>query len=123
MSIKSSFKIPYHSPMIRSLLQQELLSLISHAKPHQPIVIVCIGTDRSTGDSLGPLVGSQLLKYRSSFFHVYGTIAEPVHALNLSDVLTVIHTAHPTPFIIGIDACLGQTSSVGSIITALGPVK
>lgn len=109
--------------MIRSLLQQELLSLIAHAKPFQPIVIVCIGTDRSTGDSLGPLVGTQLTKYRSSLFHVYGTIAEPVHALNLSEVLTNIHTAHPSPFIIGIDACLGQTSSVGSIMTALGPVK
>ena len=30
-------------------------------KKHQPIIILCIGTDRSTGDSLGPLVGSFLL--------------------------------------------------------------
>jgi len=29
-------------------------------KPH--IDIVCVGTDRSTGDSLGPFIGSALLK-------------------------------------------------------------
>jgi len=123
MSIKPAFKILYHSPLVRSTLQQELLSLISYAKPLQPIVVVCIGTDRSTGDSLGPLVGTNLLKYRSTLFHVYGTIAEPVHALNLENVLKDIHLKHPSPFIIGIDACLGQSQSVGSIITALGPVR
>lgn len=28
--------------------------------PHQEIVILCIGSDRSTGDSLGPIIGHQL---------------------------------------------------------------
>jgi len=123
MDTNPPIKIPYNSPMIRSLLQQELTNLLRHALPHQPIIIICIGTDRSTGDSLGPLVGSSLAKYRSSFIHVYGTIAEPVHALNLADTLASIKKQHTHPFIIGVDACLGQASSVGCIQAGQGPVR
>ncbi|MFC6334332.1 spore protease YyaC [Paenibacillus septentrionalis] len=123
MDTNQPIKIPYNSPMIRSLLQQELTNLLQQALSHQQIVVICIGTDRSTGDSLGPLVGSSLTKYRSSFMHVYGTIADPVHALNLADTLTNIHKQHPDPFIIGIDACLGQATSVGCIQAGSGPVR
>ena len=30
-------------------------------------IILCIGTDRATGDCLGPLVGEQLLNYSERF--------------------------------------------------------
>ena len=40
-------------------ISKELLGLLPIGK-NQPIVFVCIGTDRSTGDSLGPLVGTLL---------------------------------------------------------------
>ena len=42
------------------------------------VVFLCIGTDRATGDALGPLVGSYLLK--NGLENVYGTVDEPVHA-------------------------------------------
>lgn len=123
MDNNQSIKVLYNSPMIRTLLQQELTNLLQSALPQQPIVVICIGTDRSTGDSLGPLVGSSLAKYRSSFMHVYGTIAEPVHALNLADTLQKVKQQFNNPFIIGIDACLGQATSVGCIQAGLGPVR
>lgn len=123
MDTNQSIKVLYNSPMIRTILQQELTNLLQNALPQQPIVVVCIGTDRSTGDSLGPLVGSSLAKYRSSFMHVYGTIAEPVHALNLSDTLQEVEQQFTNPFIIGIDACLGQATSVGCIQAGHGPVR
>ena len=44
-------------------------------------MFLCIGTDRATGDALGPLVGSYLLK--NGLENVYGTVDEPVHAENL----------------------------------------
>ena len=44
-------------------------------------VIVCIGTDKCIGDCLGPLVGT-LLKDNLLPLPVYGTISNPVHALN-----------------------------------------
>lgn len=90
---------------------------------NRDIVIVCIGTDRSTGDSLGPFIGSQLKKNNLTSFYVYGTIADPVHAVNLEDKMKEIYHKFADPFIIGIDACLGRSSSVGIISIADGPVQ
>ncbi|SET15084.1 putative sporulation protein YyaC [Salinibacillus kushneri] len=89
------------------------------------IVVVCIGTDRSTGDSLGPMVGT-LLNDQSKLLnnlYIYGTLEEPVHAKNLEDQLKMIHQRHQNPYIVAIDACLGKQSSIGSIITGYGPMK
>ena len=45
------------------------------------ILFLCIGTDRSTGDSLGPLVGHSLSRFTLPHARVYGTLDRPVHAL------------------------------------------
>lgn len=90
---------------------------------NREIVIVCIGTDRSTGDSLGPLIGTLLEERSLKHISVYGTLDEPVHAVNLVDKLAAIQEAHQNPYIIGVDACLGKVSSVGNIILGNGPVK
>ena len=42
-----------------------------------------IGTEPSTGDSLGPLVGTMLEKMAIPSLRIYGTLDEPVHAVNL----------------------------------------
>ncbi|MGI6492470.1 MAG: spore protease YyaC [Pelotomaculum sp.] len=76
-------------------------------------VLLCIGTDRSTGDCLGPLVGSKLLQ--QNFFIVYGTLDKPVHASNLKEKLDMIYKQNRNPFIVAIDACLGRLESVGYI--------
>jgi len=78
-------------------------------------VLLCIGTDRSTGDSLGPLVGSKLDLLQQEFFVVYGTLDKPVHASNLKEVLDMIYKKNRNPFIIAVDACLGRLESVGYI--------
>ena len=90
---------------------------------HRPIVFVCIGTDRSTGDSLGPFVGSRLKKYNFSDIPLYGTLEHPVHAMNLAETAERIEREHNHPFIVGIDACLGQLASVGNIKVSPGPLK
>lgn len=90
---------------------------------NQDIVIVCIGTDRSTGDALGPLVGTKLIDHNLNSFYVYGTLEEPIHAVNLEEKLTEINIKHHNPFIIGIDACLGRSTSIGYISIHDGPVK
>ncbi|KGX89238.1 spore protease YyaC [Pontibacillus marinus] len=90
---------------------------------NRDVVIVCIGTDRSTGDSLGPLIGSLLEDANLKHIKVYGTLDEPVHAVNLQEKLDLIKERHRRPYIIGIDACLGKVSSVGNIILGEGPVK
>ncbi|WP_042464249.1 spore protease YyaC [Neobacillus dielmonensis] len=89
----------------------------------RPIVFICIGTDRSTGDSLGPLVGTLLEEKGLKQFSVYGTLDDPIHAVNLAEKLTEIQTKHIDPYIIGIDACLGRIKNVGMIQLGAGPVK
>lgn len=89
---------------------------------HVPLVIVCIGTDRSTGDALGPLVGSQLQERQIPGAHIYGTLENPVHAVNLEETLADIQQRHESPFIIGIDACLGKHKNIGTIAVNDGPV-
>lgn len=116
-------KIPYREPGIQSAIIHRLLLHFAQVAPGQEMVIICIGTDRSTGDCLGPLVGTSLAKYNSPNFHLYGTLEEPVHAMNLQDTLDQIYEKFTNPFIIGIDACLGQTASVGSIQVVQGPLR
>ena len=79
-----------------------------------PPVILCIGTDRLIGDSLGPLAGS-LLQRAHCPLPVYGTLAQPVHALNLTDFLAEIRRTHPNSPVIAIDASLGPASRIGCL--------
>lgn len=77
-------------------------------------VIVCIGTDKCIGDCLGPLVGT-LLKDNLLPLPIYGTVSNPVHALNINNYLNIIKQNHPNSKIIAIDACLGESNSIGEI--------
>lgn len=77
-------------------------------------IIVCIGTDRCIGDCLGPLVGT-LLKSKNFPLPVYGTVSDPIHALNIDKKLNEIKLLHTHSNIIGIDACLGDSDSIGEI--------
>lgn len=103
-------------------LAEDLLAHIPRVT-NRPIVFICIGTDRSTGDSLGPLVGTLLEEKNLTSFHVYGTLDEPIHAVNLAEKLKEIQSKHVEPYIIGIDACLGRMKNVGVIQIGTGPVK
>lgn len=82
---------------------------------NKPIIILCIGTDRATGDCLGPIVGYKLKSYSLTNAIIYGTLAEPIHAKNIEETIYHINSAYDNPFIIAIDACLGKTSHVGMI--------
>ena len=43
------------------------------------VVFLCIGTDRSTGDSLGPLIGYKLKEQKIRRVEIVGTLERPVH--------------------------------------------
>jgi putative sporulation protein YyaC len=83
------------------------------------IVFLCVGSDRSTGDALGPLVGT-MLKEKNIPFPVYGTLEQPVHALNIKKVMKDIRKTYEEPFIFGIDACLGDEGKIGSVFIKEG---
>jgi len=84
-------------------------------KTNRPIIFLCIGTDRSTGDSLGPLVGDKLKFLIRDKVYLYGNLEKPVHAKNLCEVIDEINSIYSNPFIIAIDASLGSFQNVGKI--------
>ncbi|MEJ6951956.1 spore protease YyaC [Natronospora cellulosivora (SeqCode)] len=87
------------------------------------LIILCVGTDRSTGDSLGPLTGTLLNKIRIFPATIIGDIHKPVHASNLEETIDDIYKNYNNPFIIAIDAGLGKQSSVGYIDVKKGPLR
>ncbi|AKN33319.1 sporulation protein [Clostridium carboxidivorans P7] len=103
--VKSNYKDPLSYYKIACFLKDYI---------NKNTIVVCIGTDRCIGDCLGPLVGT-LLKTKGFPLPVHGTIAEPIHALNIDKKLKEIKVLYPYSNIIGIDACLGDESSIGEI--------
>lgn len=87
------------------------------------LVLLCIGTDRATGDSLGPLVGYKLKDITENNIHVFGTLDHPVHAKNLVQTLSYVKLLHPNALIISIDACLGALEKVDSVSIGTGPIR
>jgi putative sporulation protein YyaC len=89
---------------------------------HEALVFCCIGTDRSTGDALGPMIGSQLKQTFSFPFQVFGTLQQPLHALNIVERQQQLQNDEQNPFIVAIDACLGDVNAIGSILIQQGPL-
>lgn len=97
--------------------------VISGRNEQQPLIFLCIGSDRATGDSLGPIVGHRLAQHPMKSVYIYGTLCEPVHAKNLQEVLSHIQSLFSDPFIIAIDASLGKASHIGYYTLARGTLK
>ncbi|SDJ56193.1 spore protease YyaC [Salimicrobium halophilum] len=105
------------------LFQEDFITTLYEWLPkNREIVIACVGTDRSTGDSYGPFVGSMLEEQGEGSFHVLGTIEEPLHAVNLEERIKEVKMKYRNPFIIAVDACLGSVSHIGSLTLAKGPL-
>lgn len=84
-------------------------------------VVLCIGSDRVTGDCLGPIVGQMLVERGANAF-VYGTLARPVTALNLKDAVRHIKSAHGDKKVLAIDSSVGKLGDVGKIHIAFGSI-
>lgn len=102
-----------------------LAGLLAELNPTRERVttLLAIGTDRSTGDSLGPFVGTRITELAPGYIPVFGTLDEPVHAVNLREKLIEIEKAFLNPIIIVVDACLGQLQNVGSITLGKGSLQ
>lgn len=123
---KSTTTLSYHYTNTNTLyqLQKNLSNFICLLNPDnkRSLVFLCIGTDRSTGDSLGPLVGTHL-QSMSAKINLFGTLSDPVHAVNLQENLHLINTLFNNPFVIAIDASLGKSSQIGYINLRQGSLK
>jgi putative sporulation protein YyaC len=128
MLVKTSYKQQYINVDSSSALKtfsDALYGLIYKGilEGYKPLVFVCIGTDRATGDSLGPLVGYKINNLKRKNVFIYGNLEEPVHAKNLDEIITSIYRKHNNPLVVAIDACLGKMENIGHITVGKGPIK
>ena len=110
----------------KSTSPQEIASFLNKCILHYPgkwseLVFLCIGSDRVTGDCLGPYIGHQLTRQLDvQDIYIYGTLKAPVHALNLEKISQRIRHLHPDGLVIAIDASLGQKKHLGYVTIADG---
>ena len=87
------------------------------------VLFLCIGTDRSTGDSLGPLIGHKLAEQNMRNASVIGTLDSPVHALNLEYSVKRAENIYSNSIIVAIDASVGNVEHIGYVTLGRGPLK
>lgn len=121
--LNSEFKLNINQPTAMYDIATHLRDIMRDATAtNYSLVVLCIGTDRSTGDSLGPLTGTKLRSF-NPYPHIYGTLDEPIHASNLKDTIHSIQTTITNPFVIAVDACLGRMENVGCVSLGKGSLK
>lgn len=89
-----------------------------------PPVILCIGSDLSVGDSLGPLVGTMLKNnFLNKNIFIYGTLSKPVTAKEVGYMHAFLAAAHPQKTVLVIDAAVGTADDVGLIKISDGGLR
>ena len=82
-------------------------------------VILCIGSDLSVGDSLGPVTGTKLKQQLAGLnCFVYGTLAKPITAHEVKYMNDFLRFTHPNSPVIAVDAAVGLAGDIGLIKVA-----
>ncbi|MCP8967482.1 spore protease YyaC [Ectobacillus ponti] len=77
--------IPYDHALAPLLIRNRLFACMPEHL--QSLTVLCIGSNRVNGDSLGPFVGTLLQGLYPERLTVVGSLREPVDALNLKETL------------------------------------
>ena len=87
-------------------------------------VVLCIGSDLSVGDSLGPVTGTRLKERLAGLnCYIYGTLAKPITAHEVKYMNEFLRSTHPEVPIIAIDAAVGLAGDIGLIKLAKRGIK
>ena len=117
------FSVDSFEPCASTKISNYLFSILEPIiLSNNQLIFICIGSDRSTGDSLGPLVGYKLKHIYNKSIHIYGSLDYPIHAKNLEDTLLKINSYFNNPYIVAIDSCLGKSLNIGKIIIKQQPL-
>ena len=101
-------------------LEEKLMDL---DREYSNIVILCIGTKSVTGDAIGPLVGESIKYLENEYVKIYGNFKDTINFKNAREVLSKIYEEYRNPYIITIDAALGNKETVGKILLSKGYIK
>jgi putative sporulation protein YyaC len=114
------YQAHYTDENVRRTLAKELRQKIQG----RDLTLLCIGTDRATGDSLGPLIGTKLASRLD--VRILGTLDDPVHAANLEDVIEDVIANmgedDDNRVILAVDAALDKSARIGMITLSDGPL-
>ncbi len=104
------FSFSINNSVVKSGIFSSLKRLYNQKMP----VIVCVGTDAVSGDSLGPFVGT-LLKEKNIPAFIYGYLDNPITAQNVAGLDKFIKKTHPDSKILVIDSAVGKADEIGLI--------
>lgn len=87
-------------------------------------IILCIGSDLSVGDSLGPVTGTMLKEKLAGLnCFIYGTLAKPITAHEVKYMNEFLRLTHPNCPVIAVDAAVGLAGDIGLIKIARRAIK
>jgi len=99
------------------------LKKILHGQDEMPVVL-CIGSDLSVGDSLGPVTGTKLKEKLAGLnCYVYGTLSKPITAHEVKYMNEFLKSTHPNSPVIAVDAAVGNAGDIGLIKIAKRAIK
>jgi len=104
--------ISYSDPLAPLLIRNELFSLLPAHIDH--LTVVCIGSNRINGDSLGPFVGTLLDNAYRDHVTVIGTLERPVDATNIERVHQQL-LKNPNSYVLAVDSIVGPRPFVHTI--------
>lgn len=99
-----------------------IMCQVADGRQYSNIIFLCIGTDRITGDSFGPLVGYKLNNafYNADKINIIGDLSSTVCSNNAREVVNYINETYSNPLIIAIDAALSCKDNIGKIVVREG---
>lgn len=111
-------RVHYTDSEARRMLEHAFGILFARAFG-RAVSIVCIGSLRNIGDSLGPRIGSRLEAAQIPC-SILGTKIFPLHAGNMRKRLARLPS---DGYVIAVDACVGRSASLGYLTVAHGSIK
>lgn len=125
MAVKVRLIMEFSFNLYNSLAPGGVFTVLKKAvapKDKMPVV-VCVGSDLSVGDSLGPVTGTKLNeKLKGANVYVYGTLAKPITAHEVKYMSSFLKNTHPDSPVIAIDAAVGVAGDIGLIKVADRPL-
>jgi putative sporulation protein YyaC len=98
-------------------IQAYLQELVDKYSPEK-IDLVCLGTTRIVGDSVGPLIGTSINPKKK--LNIIGTVSKPIYRKNYHKR---IQDKRNDALCIAIDACISDEYKIGTIIIEEVPLK
>ena len=120
MDRSSTFETCFHhaNALAPLALAGKLSSMIrTYVRP----VVVCVGSDRVAGDSLGPAVGTRLS--RECGLPVFGTLRAPVTAREIAPLRELLRKAFPHAPVLCVDAAVGEREEIGLVKLLPSPLR